>query len=158
MEKTIILLKPDALARGMVGEITSRLERKGLLLVGCKMVHLDRKILDVHYSHLLDKPFYERIAQFMMSLPVVVQCWAGEDAVAVVRELTGVTNGREAKPGTIRGDHSMSVQSNLVHASDSIESAKEELARFFNESEICAYQHPLLGFFYAEGETNQQLF
>jgi nucleoside-diphosphate kinase len=88
-----------------------------------------------------------------MSLPVVVQCWAGQDAIAVVRDLMGVTNGREARPGTVRGDHSMSVQSNLVHASDSIESAKVELERFFDESELFPYQHPLLGFFYAEGEV-----
>ncbi|MFS8084830.1 MAG: nucleoside-diphosphate kinase, partial [Acidobacteriota bacterium] len=104
METTLLIIKPDALARGLVGRVISRLEQKGLKLVACKMAQLERRALDEHYSHLAGKPFYERIASFMSSLPVVLQCWEGVDAVAVVRRIAGVTNGREADPGTIRGD------------------------------------------------------
>src|SRR5215216_2456863 len=123
MERTLLILKPDALVRGLIGEIITRLEKKGLKIVGCKMIQLDQKTLRIHYAHLADKPFYPRIANFMSSLPVLVQCWEGLDAVAVVRGLTGVTNGRAATPGTIRGDLSVSVQFNLVHTSDTTEAA-----------------------------------
>lgn len=152
MERTLIILKPDAVARGLVGEVTSRIEKKGLKLVGCKMIKLDRTLLDDHYSHLKDKPFFPRIASFMSSLPVVIQCWEGVDAVAVVRNITGVTNGRDAAPGTIRGDLSMSVQCNLVHASDSADAASEEVKRFFQESELFSYQAPLESLLYAQDE------
>ncbi len=131
MERTLVLIKPDALSRGLVGEITTRFERKGLLLVGCKMMTLDEAVLAEHYAHLVDKPFYPRIAEFMSGLPVVAQCWEGVDAVRVVREMTGVTNSREAAPGTIRGDLGIEIQENLVHGSDSAESAERELALFF---------------------------
>jgi nucleoside-diphosphate kinase len=155
MERTVLLLKPDALARKLVGEITSRLEKKGLLLIGCKMLYLDSSLLREHYAHLLSKPFYQRIADFMTSLPVIAQCWEGIDAVNVVRTITGVTNGREADPGTIRGDFSLSVQCNLVHASDSIEAAKIEIERFFTQSEIFSYKSPLLPLLYSVDEIQK---
>ena len=155
MERTLLILKPDALARALAGEITSRLEKKGLKLVGCKMIRLDRSILQTHYAHLVDKPFYERIANFMASLPVIVQCWEGIDAVNVVRNTTGVTNGREAKPGTIRGDFSVSVQCNLVHASDTPESAQNEIRRFFNDSELFSYEIPLSTLIYSLDELQK---
>lgn len=156
MEKTLIILKPDAITRGLIGEITSRLEKKGLKLVGCKMTQLNRLILDTHYAHLVGKSFYERIANFMASLPVIIQCWEGVDAVSVVREITGVTNGREAKPGTIRGDYSMSVQCNLVHASDSSDAAHEEIKRFFSDAEIFTYESPLQNYLYAYDELHKK--
>lgn len=151
-EQTIVILKPDALARSLVGQITARLEQKGLQLVGCKMTVLTRDVLDLHYAHLVKKPFYPRIAAFMSSLPVVVQCWAGLDAVRIVREMTGVTNGREARSGTIRGDFSMSVQCNLVHASDSTEAAALEVDRFFKSGELFDYSMPTLDYLLAADE------
>lgn len=154
MERTVLLLKPDALARGLIGEITSRLEKKGLQLVGCKMIRLDSSLLEIHYAHLINRPFYHRIADFMTSLPVIAQCWEGMDAVAVVRNLTGITNGREADIGTIRGDLSMSVQCNLVHASDSGEAAELEIKRFFAKSEIFPYEPLLLRLLYSVDEID----
>jgi nucleoside-diphosphate kinase len=153
MERTLVLLKPDAYARGLLGEITSVLEKKGLVLVGCKLMMLNDNLLAEHYSHLADKPFFPRIADFMKSLPVLAQCWQGVEAVKVVRSYAGTTNGREAQAGTIRGDRSVSVQCNLLHASDSIESAASEIERFFNPAEILDVVHPLASFFYAADEA-----
>jgi nucleoside-diphosphate kinase len=140
------------LARGLVGEITTRLERKGLLLVGCKMMRLDDAVLAEHYAHLVDKPFYPRIAEFMAALPVVAQCWEGVDAVRVVRDMTGVTNSRDADPGTIRGDLGMSLQCNVVHTSESAEVAADEVGRFFASDELHRYEAPLLSVIYAADE------
>lgn len=140
MEKTLVILKPSCIQRGLIGEIISRFERKGLQLVGMKMSQLDEKILAEHYAHLLDKPFFARVRNSMMSSPVIIQCWAGVEASTVVRNLIGKTNGREALPGTIRGDFSMSSQENIVHASDSPESAKIELKRFFCDNELFEYE------------------
>jgi nucleoside-diphosphate kinase len=152
MERTLVLIKPDAVARGLVGEITTRLERRGLLLVGCKMMKLDDAVLAEHYAHLVDKPFYPRIAEFMSSLPIVAQCWEGVDAVRVVRDMTGVTNSRDAAPGTIRGDLGMSVQCNVVHTSESTEVAASEVDRFFAGAELHAYEPPSLPVVYAADE------
>lgn len=143
MEKTLVILKPSCVLRCLIGEVVKRFEKKGLLLVGMKMVQLDDEILDIHYSHLKDKPFFGMLKQSMMSTPVIVQCWKGKDAVHVVRNLTGVTNSRNACPGTIRGDFSMSAQENIVHSSDSAESAEIELKRFFSEDEIFDYKKPM---------------
>lgn len=139
MEKTLIIIKPDAVQRGIVGDITTRFEKKGLKLVGCKMITLEDALLRDHYSHIADKPFFAGLADFMKSSPVVVQAWEGKEAVTVVRTLAGATNAREADVGTIRGDLAMSIQSNVVHASDGEEAAKEEVARFFAESELFNY-------------------
>ncbi len=155
-ERTLLIVKPDAVARGLVGEITSRLEQKGLKLVGCKMMTLDSDLLRVHYNHLTQKPFYVGFAKFMSTLPVVVQCWEGLDAVRVVRSIIGVTNGRDAQPGTIRGDLSMSVQRNLVHASDTHEAAEVEVQRFFAASEIFSYELPLVSYLYSADEMLQE--
>jgi nucleoside-diphosphate kinase len=152
MERTLVLIKPDALTRGLVGEITTRFERKGLLLVGCKMMKLDDALLAEHYAHLVDKPFYPRIAEFMSSLPIVAQCWEGVEAVKVVRDMTGVTNSREAAPGTIRGDLGMSLQCNVVHTSESTEVAPAEVARFFAPEELHTCEPVLLDVLYAADE------
>ena len=152
MEKTLVILKPSTVQRALMGEITTRFERKGLRLAGTKMMQLDDEILDVHYAHLKDKPFFQRVKNSMKSCPVIVQCWCGIDAATVVRNLIGKTNGREAATGTIRGDFSMSSQENIVHASDSAESAKIELKHFFNDNEIFDYNFDLIDRLYSEDE------
>ncbi|HOS46783.1 MAG TPA: nucleoside-diphosphate kinase, partial [Paludibacter sp.] len=121
MEKTLIILKPSAVQRGLIGEVTQKFEKKGLQVCGMKMMQLEDEILNEHYAHLAHLPFFQRIKDSMMASPVVVCCLQGKDAVKVVRSMTGVTNGREAAPGTIRGDYSMSIQENIIHASDSVE-------------------------------------
>ena len=116
------------------------------------MIQLNDALLDEHYAHLVDRPFFPRIKASMMSTPVVVMCVKGKDAVQVVRNMTGVTNGRNANPGTIRGDYSMSGQENIVHASDSVENGKIELARFFKLEEIFDYTPTGLNYLYASDE------
>lgn len=140
MEKTLVILKPSAIQRSLMGDVITRFERKGLRLAGMKMMQLDNAILDEHYAHLKGKPFFQRVKDSMMSCPVIVQCWEGIDAAKVVRNIIGITNGREAQAGTIRGDYSVSTQENIVHASDSSESAKIELKRFFSDNEIFNYK------------------
>ncbi len=152
MERTLVLIKPDAVQRGLVGRIITRFEEKGLRLAAIKFMSLTDEILNEHYSHLLDKPFFGGTKRFMQSTPVVAICWEGLDSVDTVRRLCGITKAREAAPGTIRGDLAMSVQANLVHASDSIETARQEVARFFNESELLSYDSALTGLVYSEDE------
>lgn len=144
LEKTLVILKPSAVQRGLIGEILHRFERKGLRLAGIKMMQLDDKILNEHYAHLAGKPFFQRIKDSMMASPVIACCYEGVDAVQDVRSMTGATNGRLAVPGTIRGDYSVSAQENIVHTSDSPENAKEELARFFSPEEIFDYRQSTL--------------
>ncbi len=152
MQNTLVILKPSAIQRALVGEVIKRFELKGLQLVGIKMMQLTDEILNEHYAHLADRSFFQRIKDAMIITPVIVTCWRGLDAVNVVREMTGSTNGRNAAPGTIRGDFSMSVQENIVHTSDSVENAKEELARFFKDEEIFTIENPLIPFLYANDE------
>ena len=139
MQRTLVLLKPDAIQRGLVGEITARFERKGLKLVGLKMMSLDEAVLREHYAHIADKPFFPGVSNFMKSSPVVAMCWEGFHAVDAVRLITGVTNAREADAGTIRGDFAMSISCNVIHASDSAETAAKEVPRFFKTDEIHEY-------------------
>jgi len=152
LEKTLVILKPGTIQRALVGEVINRFEKKGLLLAGMKMIWLSDKILDEHYAHLKDKPFFQRIKNAMMACPVVVCCWKGKDAVNVVRLITGSTNGREALPGTIRGDYSMSIQENIVHASDSPETAEVEIKRFFKDEELFDYESVIIPNLYANDE------
>jgi nucleoside-diphosphate kinase len=141
MEKTLILVKPDGVQRGLIGEIISRFERKGLKLIGLKMMSLDDVILEAHYSHLSDKPFFGDIKSFMKSSPIVAMAWeGGKDCVAAVRIIVGPTKGHEAPAGTIRGDFGLSGSNNIVHASDSVENGKIEVERFFSEKELFAYE------------------
>ena len=139
MEKTLVIIKPGAVQRQIAGEIITRFERKGLRLLAMKLTHLSNEILDDHYAHLKDRPFFPTLKEMMMSAPVIVCCWEGIDAVAVVRKMTGVTNSRNAEPGTIRGDFSMSGSQNVLHASDSTENAEIELNRFFQPQDYCVY-------------------
>jgi nucleoside-diphosphate kinase len=140
MERTLVLLKPDALERGLVGRIVARFEDKGLRLAGMKMMQLERGLLEEHYAHLKDLPVFPEIVAFMMSAPIVALCLEGLEAVQVVRTMCGATRSRTAVPGTIRGDLGMSIRSNLVHASDSPETAAVEIRRFFADSELFAYE------------------
>lgn len=152
MEKTLILLKPSCVGRGLVGEVVNRLERKGLIICGMKMIQLDEKILREHYAHLVDKPFFPALCQGMMATPVVAMCLKGVEAVEVVRTLTGVTNSRKAAPGTIRGDFSMSGSQNIIHASDSVENAEIEINRFFSPEEIFDYTPATVNYIYSPDE------
>ncbi|HCA66867.1 MAG: Nucleoside diphosphate kinase [Parcubacteria group bacterium GW2011_GWC2_44_17] len=139
MERTLVILKPDALQRNLVGEILARFERKGLKIIGCKMMRLDDAILAEHYAHHKDKPFFGQIKEFMKHSPVVVFVLEGAGAVKGVRLISGATVGVDADAGTIRGDLAMSNQ-NLVHASDSAETAEEEIKRFFALEELFDYK------------------
>ena len=152
MEKTLVILKPCTIQRGLIGEIISRFEKKGLILCGMKMTWLTDDLLSEHYAHLREKSFFQRVKDAMAVGPVIVCCWKGVDAVQVVRTLAGATNGRNAAPGTIRGDYSMSVQENIVHASDSLETAEIELKRFFNEDELFDYKMNYFPSLYANDE------
>lgn len=139
MERTLIIFKPDALQRNLVGQIISRFEKKGLKIVGMKMMELDDLKLEEHYAHHKDKPFFEDIKKFMKSSPVLLMVLAGPQVVEAVRLLVGSTKGIEADSGTIRGDLAMT-NKNLVHASDSVETAEAEIYRFFNEDELFDYR------------------
>ncbi len=152
MERTLVIIKPCAIQRELVGEVIRRFERKGLCLCGIKMMQLSDEILMEHYAHLAQRPFFPRIKQSMQETPVIVCCWEGLEAVQVVRNMTGATNGRNAVPGTIRGDFGVSVQENIIHTSDSPENAQVELARFFKENEIFNYKQSSLNFIYANDE------
>lgn len=152
MEKTLVILKPDCLQRNLVGEMIGRFEKKGLNLVGIKMMKLGESLLSEHYSHHQDKDFFPELKRFMQSSPVIVMVWEGLEAVKVVRVLVGLTQSREALPGTIRGDYSMSTSFNIIHASDSIETAQKEIARFFAKDEIFDYEKSELQHIYSSDE------
>ena len=152
LERTVILIKPDGIQRGLVGNIITRFEQKGLKLVGIKMLRADSKLLEEHYKHHKDKPFFESLTKYMSSSPIIAMLWEGVEAVDVVRSICGSTVGREADIGTIRGDLSMSHQATLVHASDSKETAKAETTRFFAEEEIFDYRKDEYFQIYAEDE------
>ena len=153
MERTLVIIKPCGIRRGLIGEVIQRFERRGLQVSGMKMVQLNEDILREHYSHLVDKPYYQRIVESMMITPVIICCLVGVDAVNLVRKMAGATNGREAAPGTIRGDFSVSVQENIIHASDTIENANIELKRFFKDDEIFEFERLRKNVFYASDEN-----
>ena len=152
IEKTLVILKPSCLQRALVGEVITRFERKGLRLAGMKMIQLTDNILNEHYAHLSEKPFFQRVKDSMTITPVIVCCLEGVDAIAAVRKLTGDTNGRLAEPGTIRGDLCMSFQENIVHTSDSPESAEIEIKRFFKPEDMFEYKQSSFDFLYASDE------
>lgn len=153
-ERTLVLIKPDAIQRGLLGAITQRFEHKGLKLAGLKMMSLDEAVLREHYAHLADKPFFPGLAEFMQSTPVVVMCWEGLDVVNTVRKITGITKAREAEAGSIRGDFAMSVSCNVIHASDTVENAELEVKRFFKADELHDYDKSEYMHVYAEDELN----
>ncbi|MBI2463674.1 nucleoside-diphosphate kinase [Candidatus Peregrinibacteria bacterium] len=152
MERTLIIIKPDAVQRGFVGEIIGRFERKGLKIVGLKMLPLNDALLSEHYSHLKDKPFFDSLKRFMKSTPVIILCVEGVEVVDTVRLLCGITKARSADVGSIRGDLAMSQSCNVIHASDTVENAKNEIQRFFEKDELFDYDKTEYLHVYAEDE------
>ena len=149
-ERTLIIVKPDGLQRNLVGEIVHRFERKGLKIIGMKMMELGDAIIEEHYAHHKEKPFFPTIKNFMKSAPVVVMALSGINAISAVRLIVGPTRGYEADAGSIRGDFSVSSQSNIVHASDSKESAEAEIKRFFKNEEIFDYKKQDFDYVYSD--------
>ena len=138
-QKTLIIFKPDAVQRRLVGEILARFESKGLRVAALKLLQVDRSLGEKHYAEHVGKPFFEGLISFITGGPVVVVVLEGSEAVAVVRAMLGATNGTAAAPGTIRGDYSISKQNNLIHGSDSPESAAREIALWFQPGEVVDY-------------------
>lgn len=152
MERTVVLIKPDGVQRGLVGEIVARFERKGLHLIGLKMISLSDAILDEWYAHHKDKAFFPDLKQFMMSAPVVAMVWQGPHAASVVRKMIGVTKASEAEVGTVRGDLGLSTQYNLVHASESSDIARKEIGLMFQESDLFDWNKEDLKHVYSQEE------
>jgi nucleoside-diphosphate kinase len=155
MRQTLIIIKPDAVNRSLVGKVLQRFEEKGLRIVGMKMEKLNETKLTEHYYHHKDKPFFKELVQFMSSIPSVLVVLEGKDAISVVRTMVGPTNARTAPPGTIRGDFSLSFQTNIIHASENDEAAKAEIKRFFSETELCEYQKADFNSLYCEAERTK---
>ena len=143
MQTTFIFIKPDAMQRGLASQILARFERKGLQIVGCKLVAVSRELAEAHYAEHIEKPFFNDLCDFVCSSPVLAVALRGVDAISVCRTLIGATLGRTAAPGTIRGDFGMSGTKNLVHGSDSPESAARELGLWFKDGEITDWDHAL---------------
>lgn len=148
MERTLIIFKPDAVQRGMCGEILTRFERKGLQIVGLKFMKISPSLAETHYEAHKARPFYPGLVKFMTSSPVVVIALEGKDAIAVARKMMGATFGSKAEPGTIRGDLGISNSFNLIHGSDSPEAAARELSLFFKPDELIAWQPASQGWVY----------
>jgi len=152
LQRSVILVKPDGIQRGLIGEIVRRFEKKGLKLVGIKMMRLDDKILEDWYTHHKDKPFFGNLRNYMQSTPVIAMLWEGVEAINTVRKLCGITLGREAEGGSIRGDFAMSQQMNLIHASDSAETAEKEEKLIFDSKEVFTYDKGEYLYVYSEEE------
>lgn len=142
-QQTLVLLKPDAVQKSFIGEILGRFERKGLKVIGLKMMAMTPELVDEHYDFLMDKPFFPFIKSYMTSSPIVAIALEGHEVVKVVRALCGATNPTDALPGTIRGDLAKNIDNNIIHSSDSEETATKELARFFQSEELFAYERTL---------------
>jgi nucleoside-diphosphate kinase len=142
-ERTLVLIKPDGVQRGLVGEITGRLERRGLQLVGLKLVRISEELAAQHYAEHRSKPFFAALVGFITSSPVVAMVWEGPGAVAAVRSMMGATDPAKAAPGTMRGDLAMSIGMNIVHGSDSVERGTQEVALFFSEPELLSWERTL---------------
>ncbi len=155
MRRTLVIIKPDGVNRCLIGRVLTRFEEKGLKIIGLKMERLNVYQLKDHYVHLKEKPFYQELMDYMTSVPCVLIAIEGKDAVDVVRKLVGTTNAREADIGTIRGDFAMSVQTNIVHASEDNQKAEEELARFFKKEELVEYDKMNFGWLYCASEKGK---
>ncbi|HZH58377.1 MAG TPA: nucleoside-diphosphate kinase [Metabacillus sp.] len=148
MEKTFLMVKPDGVQRQLIGEIVNRFERKGLQLVGAKLMTIPVELAEQHYGEHKGKPFYDNLVQFITSGPVFAMVWEGENVVELTRIMMGKTNPKDAEPGTIRGDYCMYVSKNIIHGSDSNESADREISLFFNENELVSYDKALNSWIY----------
>jgi nucleoside-diphosphate kinase len=140
MEQTLIIFKPDAMHRQLVGRILTRFEDKGLRIAAIKLQHSPRSQVEKHYEVHRERPFYQSLVQFMTAGPVIVAVLEGPNAITVVRNMLGATNGQKAEPGTIRGDYGLDQQYNLVHASDGPETARKEIELFFRPEEVVSYE------------------
>lgn len=140
MEQTLVLVKPDGVQRGLIGEIITRLERRGLKLIGMKFMQVSRELASTHYEAHVGKPFYEGLVNYITSSPIVAMVWEGKDGIQVVRTTMGATNAAAAAPGTIRGDFAVEIGRNLVHGSDGPESANREVSLFFSPDELVNWQ------------------
>ena len=149
-ERTLIIMKPDTLQRSLVGQIIHRFERKGLRIIGMKMMRLEDVTLEEHYAHIKDKPFFVGIKNYMKSSPVIVMALSGINAVSATRLIVGPKKAYEADAGSIRGDFSLSMQSNIVHASDSLENARAEVRRFFKKEDLFEYEKNDFAYIYAD--------
>lgn len=138
-ERTLILLKPDAVQKRFCGRVIARFEEAGFWIRGCKMIRLDKDLLRDHYAHIADKPFYPEVEDFMSSVPVIALVLEGDNIVAKVRDMLGVTDSRKAAPGTLRAEFGVDQMVNVAHASDSIETAEKEVRRFFSDKELFTY-------------------
>lgn len=143
MERTLVLIKPDAVQRGLIGEITSRLENKGLRIAGMKLMRISEELAGRHYGEHVGKPFFDSLVNFITSSPIVALAVDGENTVMVVRNVMGATNPQDASNGSIRGDLGISIGMNLIHGSDSVTSSERELALFFDESELLNYDRDI---------------
>lgn len=139
MEKTFLMVKPDGVQRGLVGDIVSRFEKKGFQLVGAKLMAISKEIAEEHYGEHKDRPFFNELVEFITSGPVFAMVWQGENVVHTARHMMGTTNPAEANPGTIRGDYGLIVGKNIIHGSDSVQSAEREIKLFFQEEELVEY-------------------
>jgi len=139
MERSLVLIKPDAIQRGLVGSIISRLEKVGLKLVAMKMLHLDKALAQRHYAIHKDKPFFDSLVNYITSAPIIAIIFEGKKAVEVIRKTMGATDPAKAEAGTIRGDFGLDIEHNTIHGSDSTETATEEIKLFFGEDEIFSY-------------------
>ena len=153
MEQSVVLVKPDGVQRGLIGEVISRFEKKGLKLVGIKMVTLEDTLLDEWYAHHKDKPFFPSLKSYMKSYPVVAMLWEGHEVIVTIRKMVGITLSREAEPGTIRGDYSMSQQYNIIHASEDLTAAQKEKGLIFKENEVFEWEKKDLEHVYLPNEN-----
>ena len=143
MERSLVLIKPDAIQRGLAGEIISRLEKRGLKIVAMKMLQMDKGLAQRHYAIHEGKAFFNELVVFITSSPIIASIFQGEDAVNVIRQTMGATDPAKALPGTIRGDFGLDIGHNLIHGSDSLENASKEITLFFSAEEVCDYQRDI---------------
>lgn len=139
MEKTFLMVKPDGVQRNLIGDIVARFEKKGFQLVGAKLMNITAELAGEHYGEHKERPFFGELVEFITSGPVFAMVWQGENVIATARQMMGATNPKDAVQGTIRGDFGLTVGKNVIHGSDSPESAEREISLFFNESELVEY-------------------
>ncbi|MCM3037337.1 nucleoside-diphosphate kinase [Bacillus pumilus] len=148
MDKTFLMVKPDGVERQLIGEIVSRFEKKGLQLVGAKLMSIPKEVAETHYGEHKEKPFFGELVDFITSGPVFAMVWQGEQVVDVTRQIIGKTNPKEAPPGTIRGDYGLTVGKNIIHGSDSPESAEREINLFFKQEELTNWDQTISSWIY----------
>ncbi|MCM3088221.1 nucleoside-diphosphate kinase [Bhargavaea ginsengi] len=140
MEKTFLMVKPDGVQRNLIGEIVSRFEKKGFQLAGAKLMQIPQELAEQHYGEHKERPFFGELVEFITSGPVFAMVWEGENVISTARLMMGATNPKESAPGTVRGDYAVTVGKNIIHGSDSLESAEREINLFFKQEELVSYE------------------